>query len=80
VVREFNALRKTAKLQPSDSILVFCEPNTRAAEIIEHFAQQFLTDVRAIAATPSIEGADVVVDVVVDGQATRIGCKKTPAV
>lgn len=76
VVREFNALRKTAKLQPSDSILVFCEPNTRAAEIIEHFAQQFLTDVRAKAAIPGIVGAETVGEIEIEGNHIALGLAK----
>lgn len=75
LVREFNALRKTAKLQPSDTIVAYCQPQTKAAMVIEHFAQQFLTDVRAKAATPSLDGATYTAEIELDGAKVMIGLR-----
>jgi isoleucyl-tRNA synthetase len=76
LVREFNALRKTAKLQPSDTIVAFCQPKTVAAKVIEHFAQQFLTDVRAKAVTPGLDGAEHHTEIELDGQTATLGIAK----
>lgn len=56
LIREFNALRKTAKLKPSDEIMAHVQPNTTAAKVIELYSQEFLKEVRARAVTPSVEG------------------------
>lgn len=75
IVREFNALRKTAGLKPSDDILAFVQPNTTAAKVIEIYAQNFLRDVRAKSVTPSVEGAAQTADLNIDGVVT-IGLTK----
>ena len=73
VVREFNALRKTAGLQPADTIVAYCQPKTNTARVIEHFAQQFLQDVRAKAVTPSLEGASHSAEIRLDQESAGIG-------
>lgn len=73
LVREFNALRKTAKLQPSDQIIAFVPAGTRAAEVIERYPQELLRDIRAKAVTPSLDGATHRAEIVIDGQASTIG-------
>jgi isoleucyl-tRNA synthetase len=72
LVREFNALRKNAGLQPTDTIIVHCEAGTTAAKIIERFGETFLKDVRAKAATPSMDGATTMGDIKLD-QTTEVG-------
>ncbi len=73
LVREFNALRKTAQLQPSDIIVAHVQPQTVAAQVVERFAQQFLKEVRAKAATPSVAGAAHTAAITLDGQSVMIG-------
>ncbi len=75
LVREVNALRKKAGLTPSDQIIVYCPAQTTAAKIIERFATKFLDDVRARAATPSLDGATLTTDIDLDGSVT-IGLSK----
>ncbi len=77
IVREFNALRKTAGLKPSDEITAHVEPNTTAAKIIERFAQEFLQQVRAKAVTPNMEGAENEADLELDGAIGQIGLTKS---
>lgn len=75
LVREFNALRKTAGLKPSDVIVAHVQPNTTAAKVIEVYSEQFLRDVRAKAVTPSVEGAAQTTEIEIDGPVT-IGLTK----
>lgn len=76
LVREFNSLRKTAGLQPSDTIVAFVQPDTVAAKVIERFSQEFLQQVRAKAVTPSIDGAGHSVEIVFDNKTAKIGLTK----
>lgn len=73
LVREFNALRKTAKLQSSDEIIAHVQANTTAAKVIEVYSQEFLKEVRARAVTPSLEGIAQKTEIVLDGSETTIG-------
>lgn len=75
LVREFNALRKTAGLKPSDEIVAHVEPNTTAAHVIEIYSQEFLKEVRAKAVTPSLDGATETSEIELDGKMT-IGLMK----
>ncbi len=77
LVREFNSLRKKAGLQPSDIIVAHVQPNTMAAHVVEHFAQEFLKQVRAKAVTPSVEGAGRTAEITFDGQTVVIGLTPT---
>ncbi len=76
LIREFNALRKTAKLKPSDEIVAHVQPNTTAAKVIEVYSQEFLKEVRAKAVTPSVEGANQKAEITLDGGAVTIGLTK----
>lgn len=73
LVREFNALRKSAKLQPSDQIRAYCQPNTTAAQVIERFGQEFLREVKATSVTPSTDGAEYTADIQLGGETVTIG-------
>lgn len=73
LVREFNALRKLAKLQPSDTIIALVEAGTIAADVVGHYSQEFLNGVRAKAVTPSLEGSEHTAEIVLDGQKSGIG-------
>ena len=77
LVREFNSLRKTAGLQPSDTIVAFVQTKSIAAKVIEHFAQEFLQQVRAKAVTPSIDGAVTKGEIEIEGEKTTIGLTKS---
>lgn len=66
LIREFNALRKTAKLKPSDQIIAHVQPNTPVAKVIEVFHQEFLRDIRAKAVTPSLDDATHTATVALD--------------
>ncbi len=70
LIREFNALRKTAGLKPTDEIIAHVEPKTMAAKVIEVYAQTFLRDVRAKAVTPSVDGATQTAQIDIDGPVT----------
>ncbi len=73
LVREVNALRKTAKLVPTDQIIFHVAPNTVVASIVDRYGQQLLTDIKAKGATPSLEGAMQTADVELDGAVVTIG-------
>jgi isoleucyl-tRNA synthetase len=75
LIREFNALRKIAKLQPSDTIIALLEQDSSAARVAEHFSQEFLTGVRASGMTPSLEGALHTTEIELDGVKMGIGLK-----
>ncbi len=77
LVREFNSLRKTATLQPSDVIVAHVQANTIAAKVIERFSQEFLEQVRAKAVMPSVEGATDTSEIEIDGETVMIGLIKT---
>lgn len=76
LVREYNALRKTAGLKPSDEIIAHVQPNTTAAKVIEVYAQEFLKEVRAKSVTPSVEGAEYTTEIQIDGIKLNIGLVK----
>ena len=71
-----NALRKTAKLTPADQIIVYVAAKTIAAQIIERYSQDFLRDVRAKAATPSLTGATHTSELKLNGQSNTIGLSR----
>ncbi len=70
LIREFNALRKTAGLRPSDEIVAHVQANSTAAKVVEVYHQQFMKEVRAKAATPGIEGATHKAEIELDGKVT----------
>jgi len=76
LIREFNALRKIAKLQPSDTIVAHVQANTVAAKIVERFAQEFLQQVRATAVTPSVDDVSEKVTITFDGEEVVIALTK----
>lgn len=76
LVREINSLRKAAKLQVRDEIILYCLPKTTAALVIERHAQHLLTDVKAVSVTPSLEGAAHTAEIELDGQTATIGLSK----
>lgn len=76
LVREFNALRKTAGLKPSDEIIAHVQPKTTAAKVIEIYAQEFLLEVRAKSVTPSVEGVNDIATITLDGEEATIGLTK----
>jgi isoleucyl-tRNA synthetase len=76
LVRAVNALRKTAKLVPSDEIIFHVEPETMAAKLVERYGSQFLKDIRAKAATPSMDGATETAELTLDGKTEKIGLTK----
>lgn len=73
LIREFNSLRKTAKLQPSDTIIAHVQAGTIAAAVVERFSQEFLKQVRAKAVTPSVDGVEQVAEITFDGETAKIG-------
>ncbi len=76
LVREFNALRKAAKLQPVDQIHAFCQPQTIAAQVIERFSQEFLREVKAVSVTPATDGASQTAEIQLGGQTVLIGLSR----
>ncbi|MBI5467289.1 MAG: class I tRNA ligase family protein [Candidatus Kerfeldbacteria bacterium] len=76
LVREVNALRKSAKLMPTDRIIFHVSPNTVAASIVDRYGQQLLTDIKATGATPSLEGATHTAEIKLDGATVTIGLAK----
>lgn len=77
LVREVNALRKTAKLVPSDTIILYIPAQTAVARLVERYAQNVLRDVRAKAATPALDGATHTAEIEFDGQTFTIGLAKS---
>jgi len=73
LIREFNALRKTAKLQPTDEIVALIDTNSEAARVVEMFSQEFLRGVRAKAVTASLDTAEHKAEIELDGQKVGIG-------
>lgn len=76
LIREFNALRKSAKLQPADEIHAFCQPKTMAAQIIERFSQEFLREIKAVSVTPSTDGASHLAEIRLGGETITIGLSR----
>lgn len=76
LVREVNALRKTASLVPSDQIILHVAAGTTVAALVERYSQELLGDVRARAATPSLDGATHTSEIELDGQTQTIGLTK----
>jgi isoleucyl-tRNA synthetase len=76
LVRELNALRKTAGLKPEDQIVIHCPANTLAAKLIEVYGATILRDARAKAATPTMDGATDKTELTLGEEKTKIGLSK----
>ncbi|MBI2984792.1 MAG: class I tRNA ligase family protein [Candidatus Kerfeldbacteria bacterium] len=73
LVREINALRKTAGLKPADQIVLYVQPKTLAGQVVERYAQRILPEVRAKTASPSLDGVSHKTTIELDGKKADIG-------